>query len=77
VSDLPSLIYAIRMVAAYACELVISCVYGCFDEFGHNKLLLPVLHGGAVSAFVFIEYSPDTRDGVPMISVGRYFKSND
>jgi hypothetical protein len=47
---------------------------GCFDEFGHNKLLLPVLHGGAVSAFVYIEYSPDTRDGVPMISVGRYFR---
>jgi len=47
---------------------------GCFDEFGHNKLLLPVLHGGAVSAFVYIEYSPDKRDGVPMISVGRYFR---
>ena len=47
---------------------------GCFDEFGHNKLLLPVLHGGAVSALVYIEYSPDKRDGVPMISVGRYFR---
>jgi hypothetical protein len=47
---------------------------GCFDEFGHNKLLLPVLHGGVVSAFVYIEYSPDKRDGVPMISVGRYFR---
>jgi hypothetical protein len=47
---------------------------GCFDEFGHNKLLLPVLHGGAIAAFVYIEYSPDTRDGVPMISVGRYFR---
>ncbi|NOS82111.1 MAG: hypothetical protein HOP32_11085 [Nitrospira sp.] len=46
---------------------------GCFDEFGHNKLLLPVLHGGVISALVYIEYSPDTRDGVPMISVGRYF----
>jgi hypothetical protein len=46
---------------------------GCFDEFGHNKLLLPVLHRGMISALVYIEYSPDTRDGVPMISVGRYF----
>jgi hypothetical protein len=48
---------------------------GCFDEFGHNKLLLPVLRGGAISALVFIEYSPDTRDGMPMISVGRYFRN--
>ena len=47
---------------------------GCFDEFGHNKLLLPVLHGDLISAFVYIEYNPDTRDGVPMISVGRYFR---
>lgn len=47
---------------------------GCFDEFGHNKLLLPALHGGLVSALVYIEYTPDTRDGVPMISVGRYFR---
>jgi hypothetical protein len=48
---------------------------GCFDEFGHNKLLLPVLRGDLISAFVYIEYSPDTRDGVPMISVGRYFRN--
>ncbi|MBI5315648.1 MAG: hypothetical protein HZB34_06735 [Nitrospirae bacterium] len=48
---------------------------GCFDEFGHNKLLLPVLRGGVISALVYIEYSPDTRDGVPMISVGRYFRN--
>ena len=47
---------------------------GCFDEFGHNKLLLPVLHHGLISALVYIEYTPDTRDGVPMISVGRYFR---
>ena len=46
---------------------------GCFDEFGHNNLLLPVHHGGAVSG-VYIVYSPDKRDGVPMISVGRYFR---
>lgn len=48
---------------------------GCFDEFGHNKLLLPVLHGGLIAALVYIEYSPDRRDGVPMISVGRYFRN--
>jgi hypothetical protein len=47
---------------------------GCFDDFGHNKLLLPILHGGSISALVYIEYSPDPRDGVPMISVGRYFR---
>lgn len=47
---------------------------GCFDEFGHNKLLLPVLRGGLISALVYIEYTPDKRDGVPMISVGRYFR---
>lgn len=48
---------------------------GCFDEFGHNKMLLPVLRGGLISALVYIEDSPDPRDGVPMISVGRYFRN--
>jgi len=47
---------------------------GCFDEFGHNKLLLPVFHSDLISAFVYIEYNPDPRDGVPMISVGRYYR---
>ena len=47
---------------------------GCFDEFGHNKLLLPVFDRGLIAALVYIEYSPDKRDGVPMISVGRYFR---
>jgi hypothetical protein len=47
---------------------------GCFDEFGHNKLLLPVFRSDLISAFVYIEYNPDTRDGVPMISVGRYYR---
>lgn len=47
---------------------------GCFDEFGHNKLMLPVFDRGVITAFVYIEYSPDMRDGVPMISVGRYFR---
>ena len=49
-------------------------VNGCFDEFGHNKLLLPVLQGGLISALVYIEYTPDKRDGVPMLSVGRYYR---
>jgi len=47
---------------------------GCFDEFGHNKLLLPVFRSDLISGFVYIEYNPDTRDGVPMISVGRYYR---
>lgn len=47
---------------------------GCFDEFGHNKLLLPVSHGGLISALIYIEYTHDKLDGVPMMSVGRYFR---
>lgn len=47
---------------------------GCFDEFGHNKMLLPVFRNGEIAALVYVEYSPDKRDGMPMISVGRYFK---
>lgn len=47
---------------------------GCFDEQGHNKLMLPVLQRGQVEALVYVEYTPDPRDGVPMVSVGRYFK---
>ena len=48
---------------------------GCFDEFGHNKIMLPILHNRDVIAFVFIEYTPDKLDGVPMLSVGHYFRS--
>lgn len=47
---------------------------GCFDEFGHNKIMLPVLQDNAVAAFVFVEYTHDKFDGVPMLSVGRYFR---
>jgi hypothetical protein len=47
---------------------------GCFDEFGHNKLLLPAFHDGLISALVYVEYTPDKLDGVPMLSVGRYFR---
>jgi hypothetical protein len=49
---------------------------GCFDEQGHNKLLLPIITGGIVSELVYIEYTPDNRnpkDQVPMLSVGCYF----
>jgi len=45
---------------------------GCFDEPGHNKLLLPVRNQQRVQALLYIEYTPDPRDGVPMISIGRY-----
>lgn len=48
---------------------------GCFDERGHNKQILPVLRDGKVMAMVYVEYTPDIRDGVPMISVGRYYES--
>lgn len=47
---------------------------GCFDEFGHNKLMLPILQKNTVVAFVFVEYTYDKFDGVPMISVGRYHR---
>lgn len=49
---------------------------GCFDEFGHNKLMLPVQRNGDTIALVFVEYTPDKRDGVPMLSVGRYFRKH-
>jgi hypothetical protein len=45
---------------------------GCFDDLGHNKMMLPVLRNGLVSAFVYVEYTHDKKDGVPMLSVGRY-----
>lgn len=47
---------------------------GCFDEFGHNKILMPVVKNNAITAFVFVEYTPDNLDGIPMLSVGRYFR---
>lgn len=46
---------------------------GCFDEPGHNKLMLPVLEAGRVVALPYVEYTPDPKDGVPMLSVGSYF----
>jgi hypothetical protein len=48
---------------------------GCFDEPGHNKLLLPVSDDNAFArAFVYIEYTPNYKSGFPMISVGRYYR---
>lgn len=46
---------------------------GCFNEAGHNKLMLPV-GDGQVTALVYIEYSPDHKRGFPMLSVGRYYR---
>lgn len=46
---------------------------GCFNEFGHNKMLLPVGTGN-VSALIYVEYTPDKQRGFPMISVGRYYR---
>jgi hypothetical protein len=47
---------------------------GCFDDFGHNKMMLPIVSNNLISAFVFVEYTYDKKDGVPMLSVGRYFR---
>jgi hypothetical protein len=46
---------------------------GCFNESGHNKLMLPVGDEN-VSAIVYIEYTADNERGFPMISVGRYYR---
>lgn len=46
---------------------------GCFNESGHNKLMLPV-GGDTVSALLYIEYTSDYQRGFPMISVGRYYR---
>lgn len=46
---------------------------GCFNEAGHNKLMLPI-GKGSVSALVYVEYTPDKERGFPMISVGRYYR---
>lgn len=47
---------------------------GCFDEFGHNKMLFPVIRDGYVTAFVYVEYTPYKIDADPMVSVGHYFR---
>ena len=51
---------------------------GCFDEPGHNKLMLPVVVDSRITDLVYIEYTPDNRrlgDRVPMLSVGSYATS--
>jgi hypothetical protein len=48
---------------------------GCFNESGHNKMMLPVGESdGSVRAFVYIEYTSDNMRGFPMLSVGRYYR---
>jgi hypothetical protein len=46
---------------------------GCFNESGHNKLMLPIGEG-SVAALVYIEYTSDVERGFPMLSVGRYYR---
>lgn len=48
---------------------------GCYDEYGHTKILLAAHDEGSVkvSRMVYIEYSY-TFKGFPMLSVGRYYK---
>ena len=46
---------------------------GCFNESGHNKLMLPI-GKDSVTALVYVEYTPDLERGFPMLSVGRYYR---
>jgi hypothetical protein len=46
---------------------------GCFNEFGHNKLMLPIGKED-ITALIYVEYTPDKERGFPMISVGRYYR---
>jgi hypothetical protein len=46
---------------------------GCFNEFGHNKMMLPAGRDG-VTALIYVEYTPDKERGFPMLSVGRYYR---
>lgn len=46
---------------------------GCFNEPGHNKLMLPI-GTDSVTALVYVEYTPDAKRGFPMLSVGRYYR---
>ncbi|HJU70325.1 MAG TPA: hypothetical protein VJ603_00605 [Paucimonas sp.] len=48
---------------------------GCFNESGHNKLMLPISDGeNNVRALIYVEYTPDNIRGFPMLSVGRYYR---
>lgn len=47
---------------------------GCYDEYGHNKVILAGLNKSSmIDKMVFIEYSYN-HDGYPMLSVGRYYQ---
>jgi len=48
---------------------------GCYDEFGHNKIILAAFNDASliIRNMVYIEYSY-AFDGFPMISVGRYYR---
>lgn len=46
---------------------------GCFNEPGHNKMMLPI-GSDNVTALVYIEYTSDFLRGFPMLSVGRYYR---
>lgn len=46
---------------------------GCFNESGHNKLLLPIGEQD-VESLIYIEYTSDYQRGFPMLSVGRYYR---
>lgn len=49
---------------------------GCYDEFGHNKVILAAYNDDiplVIRGMVYIEYSY-TFDGFPMLSVGRYYR---
>jgi hypothetical protein len=47
---------------------------GCFNESGHNKLMLPIENEGKINSIVYIEYTSDFQRGFPMLSVGRYYR---
>jgi hypothetical protein len=48
---------------------------GCYDEYGHNKILLAAYTDASliVRNMVYIEYSY-AYDGFPLLSVGRYYR---
>ena len=49
---------------------------GCYDEFGHNKVILAAYNSDTPSIvrnMVYIEYSY-AFDGFPLLSVGRYYR---
>jgi hypothetical protein len=47
---------------------------GCFNESGHNKLILPIENEEKIDSFLYIEYTSDYQRGFPMLSVGRYYR---